>query len=197
MSTEKQIAASRANGARSRGPKTPAGKARSSRNATRHGLLAKVIVLEVEPDDAFQELCRSYAARFDPQDDVEAGMIHEMVANTWRLRRAWAIENRYFDTAVASQDGSFPTDRLMSAFSSLADSNRLNLLHRYETRLHMMFQRAFRNLLILRKLDPPPCPAPIRAIPNEPGNSNPINQTLTAEPATNPREPGPGEPGRS
>jgi len=38
MATDKQIAANRRNGALSRGPKTAAGKARSSRNALKHGL---------------------------------------------------------------------------------------------------------------------------------------------------------------
>ena len=38
MATEKQIAANRANAKRSTGPKTVAGKQRSSRNAYRHGL---------------------------------------------------------------------------------------------------------------------------------------------------------------
>src|SRR5215208_3787221 len=38
MATEKQIAANRRNATLSRGPKTVAGKAKSSRNAFRHGL---------------------------------------------------------------------------------------------------------------------------------------------------------------
>jgi hypothetical protein len=38
MATDKQIAANRANCRRSTGPKTPAGQAKSSRNAFRHGL---------------------------------------------------------------------------------------------------------------------------------------------------------------
>ena len=48
MPTDKQKAASRANGARSRGPKTPEGKARSARNSLNHGLLARAILLEGE-----------------------------------------------------------------------------------------------------------------------------------------------------
>ena len=38
MATERQIAANRANALRSTGPKTAAGKSKSSRNAYRHGL---------------------------------------------------------------------------------------------------------------------------------------------------------------
>ena len=38
MATDRQIAANRRNGSLSRGPKTSAGKARSSRNALKHGL---------------------------------------------------------------------------------------------------------------------------------------------------------------
>jgi hypothetical protein len=38
MATAKQVAANRANAARSTGPRTPAGRAKSSRNAFRHGL---------------------------------------------------------------------------------------------------------------------------------------------------------------
>jgi hypothetical protein len=38
MATDRQVAANRRNGSLSRGPKTAAGKARSSRNALKHGL---------------------------------------------------------------------------------------------------------------------------------------------------------------
>ena len=42
MASEQQRAANRANAKRSTGPKTPAGKLRSSRNALKHGLSALV-----------------------------------------------------------------------------------------------------------------------------------------------------------
>ena len=147
--------------------------------------------------------------RFEPRDEVEAGTVHEMFATYRRMRRAWAIENRYFDTAMAVQEGPSATGRLMTAFSSLAGSNRLNLLHRDETRLHMMFQRAFRNSITLRKSNAAlpegaaentparnhsaaDLPNQLRAIPNEPRISFLSNKSGHAEPKSNlppPRDP--------
>jgi hypothetical protein len=52
-----QRAASRANGARSRGPTTDAGKARSARNGTRHGLRGgPFVLLPGEDREEFVEL---------------------------------------------------------------------------------------------------------------------------------------------
>src|SRR5438874_3284770 len=104
MSSLKRVLASRANGARSRGPTTPGGIARSSQNATRHGLLAKCVVLQNESASSFEDLLRQYVERFQPADGIEFALIEEMAAAYWRMRRAWAIETRTLDDAVAAQD---------------------------------------------------------------------------------------------
>jgi hypothetical protein len=162
MSSLRRINSSRANGARSRGPITLEGKEHASTNALRHGLLAKRVVLESESSECFDELVTQHIQRFAPADGVEFAMIEEMVAANWRMRRAWAIENSLMEKAIRNQPPGDEVARIAGAFSDLAASPQLNLLHRYEARLHRIYQRALHNFLLLRA-----------AIPNEiawPGN---------------------------
>jgi hypothetical protein len=67
MRTEKQIAASRANGAKSRGPVSLEGKLNSSRNGLHHGILARTVVLDTESKDRFHELLHSFQDTYQPQ----------------------------------------------------------------------------------------------------------------------------------
>jgi len=53
------------------------------------------------------------------------------------------------------------------AWSKKWQSPTLGLMHRYETRLHLMYQRALHNLVLLRAASPSP-PAPNPGVPNEP-----------------------------
>lgn len=186
MSSLRRILASRANGARSRGPVTAQGKHRSSRNSLQHGLLADIIVMEDESATAFDDHLNQFVSRLQPADDVEFGMVEEIAAASWRMRRAWAFETRLLDNAVAAADAddsgdSDPLDRMTDAFTTLANGPALGLIHRYETRLHLMYQRSMHNLLLLRA-----------AVPNEP---NPISEQppileIIAQPADPPPDPG-------
>src|SRR5437764_9026277 len=63
---------SRLNGAKSQGPKTPEGKARSSMNAFKHGRYANnAVVLSNEDRGAFDDLVQAYPNRIHPNDPVE------------------------------------------------------------------------------------------------------------------------------
>jgi hypothetical protein len=88
-------------------------------------------------------------------------MIEEMVAANWRMRRAWAIENRLMEKAIRNQPPGDEAARIAGAFSDLAASPELNLLHRYEARLHRIYQRALENLLVLGEPELPNEPNPI------------------------------------
>ena len=164
-SSLKRILAPRANGARSQGPSTPQGKQISSQNAVRHGLLARWIVMERESLQSFDALLTQHLDSLQPADGVEFGMVEEMVASYWRMRRAWAIETRMLEDAANAQGESDPVGAIAAAFSSLAASPALALMHRYETRLHLVYQRSLHNLLLLRTLAVPNEPSPISEHP--------------------------------
>jgi hypothetical protein len=104
-----------------------------------------------------------------------------MASAYWRIRRLWAIERRLFEDSLARQDEK--TDdlgRLAAAFSSLAATPDLALIHRYETRLHRIYQRGLHNLLLLRLNQPP------AALP-EPQNK-PCQTNLVPFPDTPPQD---------
>src|ERR1700754_126562 len=100
MKTSRRIKASRANGAKSRGPKTEEGKLRSQTHAIRHGLLARCVVIEGEDPEAFKVMMAELEARFHPVGDVELGMLEEMAAAYWRMRRGWSVEAEILNRGV-------------------------------------------------------------------------------------------------
>ena len=154
MSSIRRIQASQRNGARSKGPKTAAGKVRSSENATRHGLLAKRVVLSNESEENFQIVMDQYVEKLDPQDGVEYSFVEEMVACYWRLHRSMAIEKGLFDQALQKHPNGLQINRAAEAWSELAAGDALKLLLRYQTALHRNFQRSMNNLLLLRDIEP-------------------------------------------
>jgi len=91
---------SRINGAKSQGPKTEAGLARSSQNALKHGLCSRALVLPSEDPAEFDALLSSYLEELHPIGPVELDLVHEMVAAEWRLDRIARIETQLFVEAI-------------------------------------------------------------------------------------------------
>src|SRR3954451_8726915 len=91
--TKGQSAASRANGARSRGPLTDAGKARSRSNALKHGLRSAEFGLLPEEDaDAWEAHLAGVRATYLPQDPVEVHLVEGIAVAQWRELRADRVE---------------------------------------------------------------------------------------------------------
>jgi hypothetical protein len=90
--------ASRKNGARSRGPKTPEGKARSSQNALKHGLRAqKYLVLPDEDGAEFAALEAALIEELAPVGPLQSVLAQRVVSASWRLARADRLEAEVFE----------------------------------------------------------------------------------------------------
>ena len=195
MPTELQSETSRANGAKSKGPITPEGREKSSRNSLKHGYTAvNIYLLDCDDPDEFQKMEDDYAATYQPASRVEQDLVDEMVASSWRLNRIRMIETVLLNTEVyrrpRQKDPSLSSIELADAFRALADdSNALALVLRYQTRLQRTHERCF---LILRDVQRErKSQAAVPATPSvQPEPSAPVPQpdpvALPLAPAANP-----------
>ena len=100
MTSIRQIEANRRNAEKSTGPRTEAGKQRSSLNALRHGLTAETVVLPLEDEEDYQAFEEAVLAGFDAETAVERELVLRLAALLWRLRRVGSIETGLFQLAT-------------------------------------------------------------------------------------------------
>jgi hypothetical protein len=87
MVSEKQLEANRQNARKSTGPRTDEGKARSSRNALKHGLTAESVVLPNEDPAEYDARLQQWLDDFPPANAIERSLIDRAMHNTWKLER--------------------------------------------------------------------------------------------------------------
>jgi len=196
MTSSNRSEQARINGAKSKGPITPEGKARSSQNSLRHGRYANhATILSNEDADAFEDLAGSYIRRIGPVDSVESRLARELASIDWRLDRIRAMETRMFDLEMDIQapmlEATCPRrhiaelTRLFKAGDALLKNSRMpNYLAARESALLYARQNALSALQQLRKAHPlsEPCSQVIEPQPLNP-EFDPRN-----EPETNPAE---------
>ena len=103
MTTLDKIKSNRRNAMRSTGPKTKMGKAISSKNALRHGLLSRAALLPDEDPEAFADLQRGIEADLDPAGEIECRLVDRVTMAIWRLARAQRVEASVFAHRMADQ----------------------------------------------------------------------------------------------
>jgi hypothetical protein len=134
MRTPAQIEASRRNGAKSRGPITPEGKARSAANSAhstgprtpegkarsaandKSHLLANGIVIPDESSEEFLELLANFRQAHEPVGFLEERVVEKIAVNDWRLRRTWFVLTG--DLAHATLEQEHAADPLVDAHNA-------------------------------------------------------------------------------
>ena len=140
--------ASRKNGARSRGPRTEEGKARSAQNALKHGMRAqKYVVLPEEDAAEFAALETALFEELAPQGALQGVLARRVAVAAWRLARADRIEVELFEERLlAVRDGGL-------GLALIRDGNgtrSFETLLRYRGAAMAEFWRALRTLKALQ-----------------------------------------------
>jgi hypothetical protein len=106
MTSPKQLEANRTNAKHGSGPRSKDGKARSSRNALKHGLVSGEIVIWDEDSDQFELLRAGLEVDFQPNSTIERELVDRLAGLLWRLRRLPALE-----AALIEPDPKLEADR--------------------------------------------------------------------------------------
>ncbi len=97
MASPAQMAANRANAQKSTGPRTAAGKQRSSMSALKHGLSARTLVLPHEDNTAYEEVRASLYSQYEPATPQECMLVDQLASAWWRTLRERQIETDMLD----------------------------------------------------------------------------------------------------
>ncbi len=137
MATPAQISANRENAQKSTGPRTEEGKARSSKNATRHGFNSKEFIVAEDQQEEFASLSKSLRKQVSPLGALEQEVFTQLLHAAWNLRRI-----RRLEAELAGGD-----------IDPLADASldgQLDRLARYHARFERTFYRAMKELRTLQ-----------------------------------------------
>ena len=152
MPSPAQYAANRLNAAKSTGPATPKGKVRSSLNALRHGLTARVVILPSEDMAAYEAFSKEIVDSLRAQTPLERQLAQTVAENQWRINRLRSIEDGMLAEAHFAPAGDFDAEHpdihsaLTASRAFQAHSKDFVNLSLYEQRLHRSRREALREL---------------------------------------------------
>ena len=145
--------ASRQNGARSRGPKSAAGKAIAARNSLKHGLTAcKLVVLDDEDAAAFEAFQAAVRVELRPEGVLQHDLVSRIALGLWRAKRSDRIEAGLFRICLegSSGFGGSPHDLGLAVVRDANGPRAIDVLLRYRGSAHAELFRALAALKALQ-----------------------------------------------
>ena len=134
MTSEKQIAANRANAEHSTGPRTEEGKAASSQNAAKHSLTSKYLIILPGQQDAFAILESGLREKLVPMGPLEEVLFKRIVECAWNLERCRMAEFNLLG------------DSLIDPLASDINAGKYDRIHRYARESGNAMYKAMREL---------------------------------------------------
>jgi len=174
-----KAAAARANGKKSAGPKTAAGKQKSSRNSIKHGATCSTrtpLLLPGEDAAKLQLYTDAFYHHFCPKNLAEAALVDTLIAEIWRSARITGFESEILTAeaedlhpTLSEQYESVSLTRLFAlTFRQSAAQSAVPLLLRYLSASRNMFRSALTDLIRLRQAQGTPEPTDIQPPKIEP-----------------------------
>jgi hypothetical protein len=140
-----RTARNRANASHSTGPKTEAGKKRSSLNAMRHGLTGHTIVLPTEDLAAYNLFTKQLFDEFKPVGLLEKQFAQLIADTSWRLNRVPALEHNLSALGFDEHKNSIKTEH-PEAHAALVITEALRERTRYINAISTHGERLSRQL---------------------------------------------------
>ncbi len=145
--TDKQRAAARNNGKKSKGPVTAAGKSRSANNNLRHGIYADTLNLSAEPN--YTAKFRDYLNRYAACDDSSESEVEALLSAALRRRKFAALQDEHWAFALQAAQAMDESFAHAAAHQKLlATGVPLHKLESAENREFNRFQRLQRSLIL-------------------------------------------------
>jgi hypothetical protein len=147
----------RANSQHSTGPKTEAGKWRSSLNALRHGLTGQIVVMPTEDLACYRSHVKSFTDEYQPKGATEAQLVQQLADTSWRLNRAASLEANLYTLAAARLPNPLTEapDQVQATMAIAAalenQSKALMNLSLHSQRLTRQFERTVTQLRDIQK----------------------------------------------
>jgi hypothetical protein len=143
MSTPNRTEINQANAQHSTGPRTEAGKQRSSLNALRHGLSGQLVVMPDEDLVLYGSHKKALIDEYRPKGATETLLVQALADVSWRLNRVAALETNLLTLSYAPAG-------LISALE--AQSRSLANLSVHSQRLSRQFEKTVAQLRDLQNI---------------------------------------------
>jgi len=164
-----------ANASKSTGPKTRAGKQRSSQNAFQHGLTGHRMLLQEHELEAYNRLSAELNKQLEPGSELERQLVQKIIDCHMRLNRIAALDGNILNFGLTQNETGAPHDDALETIAAqcrswIENADAFEKLGRYEARISrqlLQYTQEFERLKARRQwresreddTDPDPDPA--------------------------------------
>ncbi len=150
-----RAAINRENALKSTGPRTEAGKQKSSLNALRHGLTSQIVIMPNEDLEAYHRFTESFHNDHKPSGALETQIVQSIADDYWRLNRAKNMEGHLFALFIHEKAPGIDTaneqvrDALAMAAGLREQTKALSTLSTHQQRIN---RTILSNVKLLKEL---------------------------------------------